>query len=173
MNYKSLFIVALRIGAIFIVVDVIRKFPFYYESHLLDGVLQLTSFLGQLVIPSALLLCFAALVWFYPDFLLKKVFLKKDVLEEGNIEVSELGALLISLLGLYILIYAIVDIVYFITYFNVVDDKLGDVFKPTPRDQAQMVATIAEIVLGFVLLFGSKFFTFILLRIQKEIKKDL
>ena len=173
MNYKSLFIIALRIAAIFIVVDVIEKFPFYYESHCIDGVLQMKSFLGQLVIPSTLLLFISALMWFYPDFLLKKVFLKEEVLEEGGIDVSELGALLISLIGLYILIYALADIVYHITFFSVLSDQLGNLFKPTPQKQAEMAATIAEIVFGFSLLFGSKFFTFLLLRLQKEIKKDL
>ena len=116
--------------------------------------------------PIIISLFISACMWFYPNQLLSNVFLRNEIDESTNVSDSVIGELLISILGLYVLSYAIPDIIFHIVfYINI--EGYRDALRA--RDYASFVATIVEFVIGVYLIYGSK----IVNNFIRQIKKDI
>ena len=111
-------------------------------------------------------------MWFVPNFFLKNVFFRDNSEDKDVVSGSELGHLFISLIGLYILATAIADIIYHIGLVNEAKKQIGISFEMLPQDYASFIATIAEIIIGTLLIFGSRPIFYLISRFQKEIKRD-
>lgn len=64
-------IIALRIGAIVIAVNVIELFPVHFNSYTIQGSFHWFPFIGFLVLPTLITLLIAASMWGYPQVFLK------------------------------------------------------------------------------------------------------
>lgn len=172
MDTKNILTIALRIGAIIILVNVLSQFPTYYSDYLSEGAKAQRLFILLTVIPSAFSVVMSILMWFYPQFFLKYFFIREKTESENHSEASELATFLIGIIGLYILITAIADMFYHTSFVYEGRKIFGSNFELTPQNRAEIFATIVEIVLGGLLIFGNKIFSKLISRFRFEMKKD-
>ena len=170
MRPKGILIIALRIGAVIIVVNALDKFPLLLGYYRTETGVSSSAFITMSLIPLLISLLIACFMWFMPNFFLNKVFLRDNSEDRNIINGTELGHLFISLIGLYILATAVADIVYHVGLVNEAKKQIGISFEMLPSDFASFIATIAETIIGTILIFGSKPIFFLLSRFQKEIK---
>lgn len=172
MNPKGILVVALRIGAVLIVVNALEKFPLLFGYYRTETGISVSAFVTMSLIPCFLSFLMGALMWFLPNLFLNKVFYRDKNENKDNVNASELAHLFISLIGLYILATSIADIIYHISFVNEAKKQIGTSFVMPPQDYAALIATIAEMILGALLIFGSKPIFYLITRFQKELKKD-
>ena len=167
MNKNDIIRLALKIGAIVIVVSSLSKIPPFFDYLDKDyGVFPSVSNVMFGLMPIIISLFISACMWFYPNQLLSNVFLRNEIDESTNVSDSVIGELLISILGLYVLSYAIPDIIFHIVfYINI--EGYRDALRA--RDYASFVATIVEFVLGVYLIYGSKIVNNFIRQIKKEV----
>ena len=170
MNTNNIIKIALKIGAIVIVVNSLNKLPPFFDYVLYSkGSQPITASTVFGLFPCIFSLIIGCFMWFFPGQLLSNVFLRHDNEESTSVHESIIAELLISILGLYVLTYAIPDMVYHVVfYFNYTN--LDGIKGPLrPSDYAAFVTTIFEIVLGAYLIYGSK----IVNNFIRQIKKDI
>ena len=170
MRPKSLLIIALRIGAVIIVVNALDKFPLLLGYYSTESGVSSSAFITMSLIPLLISLLIAILMWFMPNFFLNKVFFRDNVEDRNVVNGTELGHLFISLIGLYILATAVADIVYHVGLVNEAKRQIGNSFEMLPSDFASFIATIAEAIIGSVLIFGSRPIFYLMSRFSKEVK---
>jgi hypothetical protein len=170
MRPKGILIIALRIGAIIIVVNALDKFPLLLGYYKTETGVSGSAFITMSLIPLFISFLIAGLMWFVPDFLLNKVFVRDNSEARNVVSDAELGHLFIALIGLYILATAIADMVYHVGLVNESKKQIGNSFEMLPSDYASFIATIAETIIGALLIFGSKPIFYLMSRFKKEIK---
>jgi len=159
--------VALRIGAILILINLLEKMPFSVDSILYSW--QNDSDLSAIIYsmaPGIFALIIAFLMWFCPETLASKFSNSIEIEQDEHIKSSNFPEILISIVGLYILVNAVSDFIYHLVLIIVsINEKL-----PIPAyERAAFVATIFEIIIGLFLLYGSG----LVHRIIKQIKKEI
>ena len=170
MRPKGILIIALRIGAVIIVVNALDKFPLLLGYYKTETGVSGNAFITMSLIPLFISFLIAGLMWFVPNFFLNKVFVRDNSEDRNVVSGADLGHLFISLIGLYILATAIADIVYHVGLVSEAKKQIGNSFEMLPSDYASFIATIAETIIGTLLIFGSRPIFYLMSRFQKEIK---
>ena len=159
----------LRVGAIVILVSLLEKVPLSVETVIgnWQNNPSVTAILFSLA-PGIFALIISFLLWFYPATLASKF---SAPTENSGIDQDKLGLfgeILISVIGLYILANAIPDLIYHIVLYIVSSNENLELL---PVDRAASVATIAEIVIGMFLLYGSGLIHRFIQGIKREMKE--
>ena len=158
--------IALRIGAVVIAVNAIEKFPGFYATYDMHGEFDWYLFAGFLVLPTLVAFLVSALMWFSPPVFLKS-FQTGTEPESQPATSSEIGRVLVSAIGLYILSFSVGDLIYHITYIKTIG--VGHL-EYMPETVAGLVATFAEIVIGIALIFGNNVISRLITRFHNEKK---
>lgn len=158
----------LRIGAIVILVSLLEKVPLNIETVV--GNWQKNPSVSTILFsmaPGVFALIISFLLWFYPATLSSKFLAptENSGIEQNKLEIF--GEILISVIGLYILANAIPDLIYHIVLYILSSNENLELL---PVDRAASVATIAEIIIGIFLLYGSGLIHRFIQGIKREMK---
>lgn len=159
----------LRIGAIVILINLLEQVPLSVENvyHSWKNELNISVILFS-ISPGIFALIISFLLWFFPSTLSSKFSPQNDdEYKNENVNYRYLGEILISILGLYMITKAIPDLVYHIVFFIMAHDENLSI---PPIDRAAFVATIAELVIGTFLLYGSGLIHRMIQEFKKEVK---
>ena len=99
----------------------------------------------------------AILLWFFPLTVATKIVpnIKKEI-KASSLNASEIEAVAFSVMGLWVLTFAIPDVFYWVTFaFLLKNIEVGNLHL-TPDNVASIVTTVVELVIGFWLLLGSR-----------------
>jgi hypothetical protein len=158
----------LRVAAIVILLSLLEKVPLSVEA--LVSTWQNNPNVSVILFsmaPGIFALIISFLLWFYPATLSSKF---AAPTENNGIDQDKsilFGEILISVLGLYILANAIPDVVYHIVLYIVSSNENLELL---PVDRAAAVATIAEIIIGVFVLYGSGLIHRFIQGIKREMK---
>jgi hypothetical protein len=150
-------IVLVKLGAIAILVNSLQTMSNYstyvygWEGGLL---LALTAFIPSVAIPIAI----AAVLWFFPATILGHPL--SEAREEPDSSSYSILFAGIALLGLYALVFGIIDLAYFETQrqIEIQAYKSADFgpYRMSPQLIAGRIATVIQILFGAILLIGRK-----------------
>ena len=155
MKGKRLDVVLVKLCGVLIVVftmqDLTRYVAFYVntpESNLIALIATVLNFGVPMFIAAAL--------WFFPATIIGPVSMEKD---EDSTE-PDWVAVAVTLVGLYTLIFGVIDLLYYesfrIVERDLVDpDRLG-FYEPSPDSVAGRITNIVQIAIGFFLLAGKR-----------------
>ncbi len=163
MSEKNILAVVIRIGAIVLIIDTLRAIPinwtFYSGTEEHVG----SIFMYFTLLPSVVAVCIALLASLYPLLLLKGLTLG----QVGEIEnADQLVVGLFAAIGLYILATGLSDLVYWQAYSRYFEEAAGMPTQLPISERANIMATIAEIVIGIGLMLGAKGLQSVLKRIR-------
>ena len=155
MSGKRVDLVLVKLCAVIIVVLSMRTFTefaaFYVHTPEADFV-AVTAFLLNFALP----ILIAVALWFFPANVIGRVSDDTGVLG-SNVDVVLLS---VSLIGLYVLVFGVIDLAYFES-FRIAEqealdpDRLG-LYRPSPDTIAGRVTNIIQIVIGLVLVVGRR-----------------
>ena len=172
MKSKSILEVALRIGAIIIVLIILEKIPFNPTYYYIDGKLNWYMFTGFTLLPLLIILLVAILMWIMPDRFLKHISTNNEVVTK-DLDIDKLGTSLIAIVGLYIVSFSISDLVYHLTSIKMAISVLGSEFGMVPEQIASLSATIAELIIGVFMIYGRRIISALVLQYHREFKGGL
>lgn len=158
----------LRIAAVMILLSLLEKVPLSVETVISNwqNNPSVSAILFSMA-PGIFALIISFVLWFYPGTLSSK-FSGPAEYSGNEQDISALfGEILISVIGLYILATAIPDVVYHIVLYIVSSNESLELL---PVDRAASVATIAEIIIGMFLLYGSGLIHRFIKGIKREMK---
>lgn len=155
MRKEQIIGLAVRLFAVFLAVYTIR-----YASGLLPRVaLQPPNNVSLLYIFSVALfpILAAVLLWFFPLSVAAKIIPEtKSKKQVTSLSPAEIEVVAFSVMGLWVLAGAIPDTLNWATYFALwLANHEAFNLELTPDNIGNMVGTIAELVIGFWLMFGS------------------
>ena len=155
MNKEQAVGLAVRLFAIFLVVYTMRYATSVVAFSILEPPDYISSGLILLVGFSPILI--AILLWRFPLTVASKLMPEVTAKEKSkSLSETELQVVAFSTLGLWVFVSAIPDIFYWATYTYRFKNVGSGNTELTPQNIGGMVATAAQIVLGFALLLGSK-----------------
>jgi len=158
--HDFLLALGLRIAAIVLFSSVLQKIPDQFAT--IKGYEELVTshyFWLSVVLPDLILIMFSALLWFKPELIMRK-FLREEMQTSVNNDFSHLSVVLLSAIGLYLALNATADISYYYFKWRLLRDHLSYLSPEIdPVDLAGIYASIVEIILGALLIFGSSLVT--------------
>ncbi|MCD9031019.1 hypothetical protein LDO32_04655 [Luteimonas sp. Y-2-2-4F] len=171
MSREDLIAVGARIFAVFLLVTVARSFP--SATALLDQPDPKPSLvLVGTVLASSIAVC--AFLWFFPLTIARKLL---PVMSEPRSETALSGSLALSvgltLLGVWVLAYALPDAIYWTTLFLLTRRADAMYFTWGPEQIAGIVTTLAELLLAAWLIFGSSGIKRLILRYRRGALEDV
>lgn len=153
MGREDLIAVASRIFAVFLLVTVARSFPSAIALLDQEGPRPSLVLVG-LVLASSIAVC--AFLWFFPLTIARKLL---PVMREPRSENAMSGSVALSvgltLLGVWVLAYALPDALYWATLFFLTHQAGSAYFEWGYEQIASIVTTVAELVMAAWLIFGS------------------
>lgn len=171
MSREDLIAVAARIFAVFLLVTVVRSFPSTIALLDQEGPRPSLVLVG-FVLASSLAVC--AFLWFFPLTVARKLL---PVMSEPRSETAMSGSVALSvgltLLGVWVLAYALPDSVYWATLFLLTRQVDGGYFEWGHEQIANIVTTVAELLLAVWLIFGSSGVKRLILRYRHGPMEDV
>lgn len=153
MSREDLIAVAARIFAVFLLITIARSVPSAIALVGQDGPRPSLVLVG-LVLASSLAAC--AVLWFFPLTIARKLL---PAMREPRSEAAMSGSVALSvgltLLGIWVLAYALPDTIYWTTLFLLTRRAGSPYFEWGPEQIASIATTVAELVLAAWLVFGS------------------
>ena len=155
MTGKRVDVVLVKLCAVIVVVLSLRTFSefaaFYVHTPEADF-MAVTAFLLNFALP----ILIAAALWFFPATIIGRVSDDTSVLG-SSVDVVLLS---VSLIGLYVLVFGVIDLAYFES-FRIAEQEALDpsrlgIYKPSPNIIAGRVTNIIQVVIGVVLLVGRR-----------------
>lgn len=114
---------------------------------------------------AAIQIAVCALLWFFPRSIASRLLRSRDAHEPAPApRLEEWQTLGVICIGLWALMRAIPDAVYWITFYNMTSRSSIPFSDFTAEHKAAMVETVVELILGFWLLFGAKGFAVFLFK---------
>jgi hypothetical protein len=154
LSREDIVAVASRIFAIFILVFELRVL-----AQLVELLSTNTFAPGALATLTAVLLAVlatAALLWFFPLTVARKLLpVMKEPRSEPAVGVSTAFSLALTIMGMWFLGNAIVDVAYWLMLFAHVHGSDMRGFELTPSQEGSIAATVVRLMLSFWLIFGS------------------
>lgn len=157
MNKEQIVGLAVRLFAVFLVVYTLRYAMSLVSFATLDPPDYVSSAFIVLIGLSPILI--AIFLWRFPLAVASKLIPQTDAsTKPGALDEVEFQVTAFSILGLWVLVSAIPDIFYWVTYvYRIKNIGFGQVrTELTPQNIASITSTIAEFILGVWLLLGSK-----------------
>ncbi|WP_407353290.1 hypothetical protein [Luteimonas sp. R10] len=153
MSREDLVAVASRLFAVFLLVTIARSFPsaaalLSQEGH------RPSLALVAIVLIAGVAIC--AVLWFFPLTIARKLLpVMKEPRSETSMSSSAALSVGLTLLGVWVLAYAIPDAIYWMTRFLLIH-RIDDAhYAWGPEQIASVATTVAEIALAAWLIFGS------------------
>ena len=143
-----------KLGAVFILTLSLAGFANYliYLNTLVITFLSVTGFLCTLVLP----ILIAAVIWRFPSTVLGKL----EPSQPPSQRDQDFILLGVTLIGLYALVFGIVDLMYFealrVAEREAMDPNRTGLFSPTPHVVAGRYTNILQSAIGLVLLLGKE-----------------
>jgi hypothetical protein len=154
LSREDIVAIASRLFAIFIVV---------YELRILAQLVQLLATntfapggLFTLIAIQLAVLATAAMLWFFPLTVARKLLpVMKEPRSEVAVGVSTAFSLALTIMGVWFLANAIVDVAYWLMLFAHVHASDMRGFELTPSQEGSIAATVVRLLLSLGLIFGS------------------
>lgn len=171
MSREDVIAVAARVFAVFLLVTVARSFPSAMALIGQDGP-QPSLVLVWLVLASSVAVC--AILWFFPLTIARKLL---PTMGEPRSETSMSGSVALSvgltLVGVWVLAYALPDAIYWTTIFLLSRSIKFGYFEWGHEEVASIVTTVAELALAIWLIFGSSGIKRLILRYRHGKLEDV
>jgi hypothetical protein len=156
MKASNICAILVRLFAILLLLKAFQQAMLFYEAFpegTIDGMEVSLYFMGILT-GSPLL--FGLLLWFFPLFVSRSIVKPEIDTELTPIHLEPLIIVLMVALGLYILSYALSDLIYNVTIIHLEsrDEVPGG---GSPEAKASLIATIFEIIAGLFLVSRARF----------------
>ncbi|WP_196137819.1 hypothetical protein [Aliikangiella sp. G2MR2-5] len=157
MTHRNILVTTIRIAAIFLLIRILENFPQqFFNSVALNSEYATTSFLVFTVfVPNLVTLIFAVLFWFFPNKLIRSIVPDSAQSEQTPEYFNSLNSALISAIGVYIIAFSLSDIIFYFSLKLELTNEFGST-PMQPVDQASFYATIAEVVIGLLLIIGNQ-----------------
>lgn len=171
MSREDVIAIAVRLFAIFLLITVVRSFPSAIALIGQEGPKPSLVLVG-LVSVCSLALC--AFLWFFPLTVARKLL---PTMREPRSETAMSGSVALSvgltLLGVWVLAYALPDAIYWTTLLLLSRQVDGEYFDWGNEQIAHMVTTLAELVFAVWLIFGSSGIKRLILRFRHGPADDI
>lgn len=153
MSREDLVAVASRLFAVFLLVTIARSIPSAAALLSQEGHRPSLAFVA-IVLLAGVAIC--ALLWFFPLTIARKLLpVMKEPRSETSMSPGSALAVGLTLLGVWVLAYAIPDAIYWITRFLLIRQMDVEHYAWGPEEIASVTTTVAELVLAVWLVFGS------------------
>ncbi|MET1255010.1 hypothetical protein [Aliikangiella maris] len=168
MTHRNILVIVLRLAAVFLAIRVLENFPQQFIGFLnLGDEYRTPSYLILAVImPNAISLLLAALLWLFPDKLIATIIPDATKNKSDPEYFENLNSALISAVGVYIIAFGLADLIYFFALKKEMISQFGEGIVLQPTDHAAFVATLAEVVIGVLLIIGNKGVTQVIYKIR-------
>lgn len=156
MSREDVVAVGVRLFAVFGFFTVLRNMPAVAQMWSIPESATWTAFYGTALLGGALI---CVLLWFFPLSIARKILpVMREPRSEEAIGTPVALSLGLTLIGVWLLAYAVPDAIYWLTYVVLSKQLMQGVDVPmewTHEQIANMVATLVQLSLSFWLIFGS------------------
>ena len=158
-------VVLIKLGAVVILIMTLQGIAGYagfFKDMAESGIFIVGSVILQFVIP----LCIATALWFYPATL------AGDASSEGEHPASETGLIVVgvTLVGLYVLVFGIIDLAYWES-LRIIEKQYADpvygTYEPSISMTVGRVTCVLQVAIGSALLLGKHRIADLLKRAKK------
>ena len=173
MTNNRVDITLVKLGAVLIVVLTLRNFAdyaFYFTGNPFgEGGLVYTLIAGlilQLVIP----LSIAGALWRYPNLITGSLAPHEPIGADSAMSAENLLLVGVSLIGLYTLVFGVIDLLYFEAYrmgeAKLFEEAEYPEIPVSPQSLAGRITNIVQILFGAALLFGRRGLTDMIMKVR-------
>ena len=153
MSREDFVAIAARLFSIYLLLSVIKHMPLTMQLISQDQG-EIWEFLYALVLVLGLIVC--ALLWFFPLTVARKLLpVMREPRSEQALDASIAMSVGLTLIGVWVMAYALVDAVYWLTLFVRTRQIDATHFEWSHDQIAGIVATAVELFIAVWLIFGS------------------
>ena len=158
-----------KLGAVFIIVLALHNLA-YYISFMMGSAeyvkIAIVVFCLIFVLPAAI----AYVLWRFPNMVTGTLYSDREK-ETGQSNYTDMALLIgVSLIGLYTLVFGVIDLVYFEAHryaeLQLAKDASFPDYPVLPETVAGRVTNILQVILGIILIYGRKGIALFLHRIR-------
>ena len=165
MQQINILVIALKIAAIVLFLDVIKNVPNdILNIQVVDMGLNESTIFTLVVIPAIIKTFVALVLWFFPKLLITSVAPDAPKLDGSLGQAASLYKAIIPAIGVYVVSMALADLSYFISLQGELQRQYSAELQPS--DKAGFVATIVQIAIGALLIVGSNFMNKMMVKIR-------
>ncbi|GMM68202.1 hypothetical protein MTsDn1_14970 [Alteromonas sp. MTD1] len=165
MQQINILVIALKIAAIVLFLDVIKNVPNdILNIQVVDMGLNESTIFTLVVIPAIIKTFVALVLWFFPKLLITSVAPDAAKLDGSLGQAASLYKAIIPAIGVYVVSMALADLSYFISLQGELQRQYSAELQPS--DKAGFVATIVQIAIGALLIVGSNFMNKMMVKIR-------
>jgi len=160
MKYQHLSNLLLKISGLLIIIVTAINIPNYFVNYYSlqnfygNQIGNLTTIIVAVAIPLAITLLLALALFIFPNKISNSLIL--DSSENNEIDIEKIPSVAFMAIGMYFVAFALADCVYWVAYYSFMEVPVTGTEYFEAENKAQVVTTIAELLIGLVLLFGSK-----------------
>lgn len=149
--------IIVRLFAVFLFLFSLKQTGLLFESALYGIVHGMTVSAWVPFLSSIPWFVASAILWIFPLSISKKLVPADASESPENISPVAILSILLSAMSVYFLYYAIIDVLYWITYWQVIQQpEYGSLASMSAEHKANIAATALEMFASLVLLFNSK-----------------
>lgn len=155
MSREDVVAVASRLFAVFLVVSALRTIGSALQAQQeISSITGLVYYTLPVVVPYLLA---AALLWYFPLTVARKLLpAMRDSGSPITPGANNIAAIAFSVLGMWMLASAISDGVYWVVLLSGFFSQGTSPAYLSAREKARILGTVAQVAIGFYLLFGAK-----------------
>ena len=155
MTHRNILIIALKLGAIFLFINVMETLPNQWaESVALDNEAFSVAVFSLVGLPALFKVIIALTLWIFPNRIILSTVPDSCVNKESPEYFVNLNQAFISVVGIYLVAFSFSDLSYFVVLKSELARQFGGELQP--QDQASFVATCVELGMGTLLILGNK-----------------
>jgi len=156
MTHKNILVLAIRIAAIILMLEVIESIPdiyYRYSENLFPDppVVFLISLL-----PTLIMLLLALFFWIFPTLLITSIVPDSEKIAADPEHYKNLYFAFIAAIGFYIFIQGVLDTFYFVALNYYINASTSLSTPTVPSNQAGFISSIFQLLFGLILILGHK-----------------
>lgn len=170
MQAHLILAIGLKLFSLVLLSIAVRYSPYIFEVYRDGGINGMEASLGPIFSSVLVPLLLAGLFWFFPVNTARSLIPPESDKSLIGFDVQSLFVVLIIVLGLYVLSYAISDIIYWAIALHLAnpnDPVTTGGFAFSGENKASVVATIFEVAFGVYLTFKPKSLAQVLMRVAR------
>ena len=152
-------IALIKLGAVFIVVLALQNLA-YYLSFIMGSAeyvrIAIVVFCLVFVLPVAT----AFLLWRFPNLISGSLYSRSEEGAGKSLDIDKVLLVGVSLIGLYTLVFGVIDLVYFEAHryaeLQLAKDANFPEYPVLPQTVAGRITNILQVILGVVLIYGRR-----------------
>lgn len=153
MSREDVVAVAVRLFSIFLVLGALRQLPGTIALFSLDMDRGLVALTLLLLLLGALV---GVLLWFFPLSVARRLLpVMREPRSEQSMDARVALTVGLTLIGVWVLAYALVDVAYWLTLFVRTRHPGAVYFEWSHEQVANVVATLVELLVAIWLIFGA------------------